>query len=268
MKDVKTTAGGRGRFAALALGGLIAAAGAGFAGVELVDHTSGEAHHVERRAFHDVQHLRVRSDSGDIRVVGTSSDVLEVEGRFSGSISTPEMSVRRAGGAVEVSADCGAFFFDCNAEFEVRLPAGTAIDAETSSGDVEAEGLAAACTATLRTSSGDVGVRGSTCERITLRSSSGDINAEQVAATDIVARTSSGDLDVTTTTSPRRVEARTSSGDVTVVVPHDPAVAYDVDADTSSGDREVDVRTDPLSQRPIRAFTSSGDVSVGYASEP
>ncbi len=261
-------AGNPGRFAALALGGLIVIVGAGFGGIELVEQTSGEVHHVERRSFHDAQLLQVRSGSGDIRVVGTSSDVLEVEGHFSSSVRVPEMSVRQSGGTVEVSTDCGTFFFDCNADFEIRLPASTTIDAETSSGDVEAAELAAACTATLRTSSGDVSVRDSSCDKVTLRSSSGGINAEQVEVTDIDARTSSGDVDIITTTNPRHVDARTSSGDVTVIVPFDPAVAYDVDVDTSSGDREVGVRTDPLSERSLRATTSSGDVSVGYASEP
>jgi hypothetical protein len=248
---------------ALGVGGVLALVLTGVAGIQVISNTSGEVRRIEHRVFPTtVERVRVTTPDGSIRVAGTDDHQVVVDGRLSGTLKVPTMSARLDGTTLKVQAHC-AVFWDCGASFDLRVPAGVAVEAESSSGDVQASDLRAPVR--LSTASGTVVVR-RVAGAVSLHTSSGDIRAGDVSARTLTAHTSSGDVTLEMSGVPEDVEADTSSGDVRITVPRG-GDAYDVTADTSSGDRTVAVRTDPLSSRRLRATTSSGDVSVRYVPE-
>jgi DUF4097 and DUF4098 domain-containing protein YvlB len=249
---------------ALAVGGVLAIVLTGSAGIQMIDHTSGEVRRIEHRVFPaTVERVRVTTPSGSIRIAGTDDHQVGVDGRLSGTVKVPAMSAGLDGTTLVVRAHCPVFW-DCEASFDLRVPAGVAVDVESSSGDVQASDLRAPVR--LSTSSGDVVVR-RVAGSVSLHTSSGDIRASDVSARTLSASTSSGDVTLEAASVPENVSAHSSSGDVRIIVPRG-GDAYDVTVDTSSGDRTVAVRTDPLSSHRLRATTGSGDVSVRYADEP
>jgi DUF4097 and DUF4098 domain-containing protein YvlB len=248
---------------ALGVGGVLALVLTGFAGLQVINNTSGEVRRIEHRVFPaTVERVRLSTSSGSIRVTGADDHQVNVDGRLSGTVKVPAMTARLDGTTLVVQAHCPVFW-NCEASFDLRVPAGVAVEAEISSGDVQASDLRAPVR--LSTSSGDVVVR-RVAGSVSLHTSSGDIRASDVSARTLTADTSSGDVTLEVASVPADVSAHTSSGDVRIIVPRS-RDAYDVTVDTSSGDRTVAVRTDPLSTHRLRATTGSGDVSVRYAPE-
>jgi hypothetical protein len=224
--------------------------------------------------------LVVHSSSGNVTVTGTSRDDIAGTAKRTWSFVQPKVTTTHVGDAVELSVSCGWNISGyCGASFDLQVPAGTAVDLETSSGDVTATGLHA--DATLRTSSGNASATGVT-GNVTAHSSSGDVTATGVtgtlsldtdsgtiavsdsAAPRVDASTSSGDVRIDLAADSEAIDARTSSGGVAIRLPDTAGVAYRLDLHTDSGTTSGQVRTDPSSSRTITASTSSGDVSVAY----
>jgi DUF4097 and DUF4098 domain-containing protein YvlB len=116
--------------------------------------------------------------------------------------------------------------------------------------------------ADLKSSSGSIEVH-SVGGALQMESSSGDLDAQGLTATTVSTQSSSGSIDLDFTIAPQIVEAEASSGDVTIRIPSG-TQRYKVDTDTSSGDEAATVRSDPAATRTINAKTSSGDVTVEY----
>lgn len=216
------------------------------------------------RTFEAVERLRVETGSGDVEVVGEARSDVRVEmeiqrGMFRGAWK-PDVDMRADGRSLQLASRCSVWehigVTDCGASFTIRVPRGTAVELDASSGDVVVADVDGAVQASA--SSGDVRARdlGGSAE---LSASSGEVEVDGYRGRRISARTSSGDVDVRAVAAPRRLVASASSGDVAVLVPDR---AYRVEADADSGDVDVQVRQDPDSPRTIEARASSGDVSV------
>ena len=112
---------------------------------------------------------------------------------------------------------------------------------------------------TVRTTSGDVrfiGYRGSA----SIDTSSGDIGVSRFCGFALRARSQSGDVDTGASCALERMELRSRTGDVRALVPPG---RYQVDAETDDGDtsvRGVTVAEDAPFQ--IQALTGSGDIDV------
>jgi DUF4097 and DUF4098 domain-containing protein YvlB len=188
------------------------------------------------------------------------------------------LSAVKDGATVRINGNCPYISFGpCRARIVIRVPADTAVEVQSGSGDVTASGLAGPVkletgsgdvnatgltgSSDLNTSSGDVTVRGLR-GRTVLRTGSGDINAEDVATRELTADTASGDVQLDFAQAPDIVDASTASGDVDVSLPE--GGTYRVEADPGSGDQHLNVKIDPSATRVVRAQTSSGDVTVGY----
>lgn len=251
-----------GRRAALAVGALLAVVGTAVCGVQTVDETSGEVRRVEHRVFSgDVQMVRVHTNSGRIQIAGAAGRVVDVEGSLAGTVSVPAMSAEVRDGVLTLDADCGGGFWDCEASFAVRVPAGIRVVAETGSGEVEATGLLSA--ATLRSGSGTVRVDGARAQ-LTMSTASGNLRAVGVTATEVDASTASGNVRIELATAPEDISAHSASGNVRITVPDDGEV-YATEVHTGSGNTLVGVRTDPLAARRLRASTGSGNAEIDYA---
>ena len=216
---------------------------------------------VER--FDGVRSL-VIDDGSDVRLTTAPAGApLELRTKVTEGLRSPTHDARvTADGALRLSSSCGWAFGgnSCSVDYEVRVPAGTQVRVNGSSGDVRADGLRSAQPVVLRASSGDVHLDGVTAPRLQIETSSGDVHASGVRADEVEAVASSGDIRLSLAAPADSVRAVASSGDIHVLVPD---AVYRVDADTSSGDiDDRGVRTAQDAPRSISATASSGDVLI------
>jgi DUF4097 and DUF4098 domain-containing protein YvlB len=208
-----------------------------------------------------VKELRIDAGTGDITLMPARDGQVSIDSHAEGTLHTPRLAVDVNGSDVSVTGGCSEFTFGhCRSDLLVRIPEGTAVRVDASSGDLAADGLSG--DVELRTSSGDVVARGLS-GTVMLKSASGDVDGLDLGARAVSARTSSGDATLTFTSPPSAAEAWTASGDATIEVPPGPA-EYRVDVETDSGDRQVGVDTSESSAHVLRAHTNSGDAIVGY----
>ncbi len=260
---------------ALAVGLALALCFACLAAVSVAGWSIGTVTHTTHRELAGpVRELRLSVGSGDVTIT-PGGDRVTIDSRVRGSLRAPRPSIRLQGDAVRVQGGCGNIVFGhCESTFAVRVPAGTAVRLDATSGDVQVNGLSAPVT--IRASSGDVelgdlsggtDVRVSSGDieadalsgRVALQSSSGDVVANRLRADTVRLQAASGDVEADLATIPEEVDVSSSSGDVVLGVPH---ATYNVEAETDSGERHVEVSSDPLSKRILRVQAHSGDVAV------
>jgi hypothetical protein len=247
----------------LAVGAVLAVGLAALAGTQALNGTTGREMRDQRVVLpSSVTRLEVTISSGDLVLTAAGGGPAVADAHLSGVVRPPRLRVDLAGGTARLRADCGwNFLLSCGATLRLRVPAGVAVQARTSSGDIHATGLSGSFD--LHTSSGDVTATGGSGQA-RLSTSSGDIHAAGLTATSVTTHSSSGDVTVRLAAEPDDVTASSSSGDVRITVP-DETGPYLVSVHTSSGDRRIEVSTDPRATRKITARTGSGDVSVAYS---
>jgi hypothetical protein len=242
---------------------------AGLLGLFLV--ASGTKELLDLAARHTTEQVRTYTgiraldidDASDVRL--TSAPVgspLQVRTRVTEGLASPDRDARRrADGTLELSSSCSWLFGDsCSVDYEIAVPAGTAVRADASGGDVVAEDLVSTLPVELDSSGGDITVIDVTTPELRVSSSGGDVDASGARADIADATSSGGDVSLSLRTAPDRLDAVSSGGDVELVLPDE---TYRVDANASGGDvNDQDVRTDPSSPRIIRARSSGGDVRI------
>ncbi len=179
-------------------------------------------------------------------------------------------------------------------DFEIRVPAGIAVDIENSVGNISATGMQGDFTAdtgsgdvtaqdgtgdvSADTGSGDVTVSGYTGD-VSADTGSGDVEIDNVTG-EVSADTGSGDI-LLTDVEAARVEADTGSGNIEMervsgsiyadtgsgdIIGEDLSGATTISADTGSGD--VRLAGDMSQIEQIEIDTSSGDVELTMTSIP
>jgi hypothetical protein len=205
----------------------------------------------------------VIEDDSDIRLTsGPAGSPLEVRAKVSESLTAPERRAERDGGVLRLSSSCSPSFFAefCGVDYDIRVPAGTAIRARTSAGDVVAQDLRTSLPVRLHSSAGDITVIGATTPALRISTSAGDVRASGVRADEIVGDTSAGVIRLSLLGLADTVDARSSAGDVHLVVPD---AIYRVETTTNAGTiDDQEIRTSPNASRAIRAVTSAGDIRI------
>ena len=246
-------------------------------------HSGVEASRVET---HEIvldagQPLRAKVDCGSIRVAGSSGTSAQVVARLRAFGSDKEEAEKRLAGltldlgqnsvAGRAERDHGLQLFESGGgaeiDLEFTLPAGTRLEIQSGSGEVEIRGAfghtrAGSDYGAVRAS----GIQGA----LQLKSSSGNIEADEIQGGDISLETSYGNIAVRSVKA-SRLEAHTSSGGISAsgieaqgvhlasdfgnISVRD--VQGDLDSKTSSGEVSiVDARGD------CRAHSDYGDVSA------
>jgi DUF4097 and DUF4098 domain-containing protein YvlB len=141
------------------------------------------------------------------------------------------------------------------------VPAGVALQAQLTSGDVAVSGLRGPVS--LAATSGDLRLS-QLSGPLRLRSNSGDIVGEALASAQVDAADNDGDVSLAFAAVPAQVSATSDAGDVSVDVPRRVG-GYRVRAATAAGDRTVSVRQEAASTRAIVATSDAGDVAVAYS---
>lgn len=238
----------------LVLGGLVAAWGA----LVLLDLLARSEQRTTRPL--DVAgELVLETGSGDLEVVAASGparlELRSVRGLFGG----PGTRVTRGrDGVLSVKTNCtGPFALSCSGSMRALIPAGTAVDVRTGSGNVRVRGARGGVVA--ETGSGDVELAELGGREVAAETGSGDVTGSGIAARRVRAETGSGDVDLALTAPPDGVVVDTGSGNASLGVPD---VGYAFALDTGSGDERIDVRQEPASPRTVRMDTGSGDIAV------
>lgn len=205
--------------------------------------------------------LTIDADKGGLSVTTGDVEEVEVTRRLSSSSlgGAPEATWELTGDTLELRVRC-AVFGDCSAEYEVVVPADTALTLRTGNGDVTAAGLEGALA--VDTGNGHVSVS-DIAGNLTLESSNGDLTGEGLTSGRVEAATSNGRVDLGLTAVPDAVEVRTTNGDADVTLPEG---AYDVDASSGNGEVLTQVDTDPASPHRVEVRSTNGRVRVLTAS--
>jgi hypothetical protein len=247
----------------LILGTVLAVASIGWGSINVVSALAHEEY-TQRRIFDAaIRVLDVRIDSGSLTVERSPSEQTTVIVHVSEGLEHPEPSFRVIGDRLVIRSSCsGVTDTFCSADFRVRVPAGTAVDAETEDAGIRVAGVGGPVDLVSR--DGGITVDGAEGP-VRLSSRDGSVDATNLDTRDVRAEATDGSVHLSLATAPRTVDARTVDGSVTVEVPDTP-VAYRVDTDVTDGATDVAVRTDPTGARRITAHATSGDVTVRYRS--
>ncbi|MFC4059434.1 DUF4097 family beta strand repeat-containing protein [Planomonospora corallina] len=184
--------------------------------------------------------LSVDAGAGDIVVKGSERSGIKVTETLHWSGDKPRTEHLVEGDTLTLKHRCptGLGFENCTVDYEVEVPAGVRIKAETGAGDI-----------TLRSLTGGAEVG----------TGAGDIDASGLAGKEFAADSGAGDVEAGFTAAPDRVEVETGAGDATVRLPQGP---YRVTVETGAGDETVKVADDPSAARTVRVSTGAGDAEV------
>ncbi len=188
-----------------------------------------------------VTELTVETGAGDITVVESDRSGIAVTERLSwrgADDAKPRTTHAVAGERLTLTYDCPGTIGNCGVTYEVQIPRGVGVKADSGSGRLILRGLSGAVEAST---------------------GSGDIEGEDLTGKRAVGKTGSGDVELRFGSVPDDVEVDTGSGNGVVRVP---AGAYNVTAETGSGDELVEVNRDGGSSHKIVVKTGAGDAKV------
>jgi hypothetical protein len=220
--------------------------------------------------------LVVSSSGGSVQVTAADVDDIRVVSKLRYGLSAPELRQDSGPDGVHLAASCPWYSSWCSVDYEITIPTGLAVSAESSGGsitvsggsgavDVSSSGGSVTVTETAgsvraHSSGGSVTVRAVT-GTIDLESSGGSVLGTGLRGGDARADSSGGSVRLVFDVPPDLVQASSSGGMVEVLLPQVDG-GYRVDASSSGGDQVVEVPTDPASARRVTVHSSGGDARV------
>ncbi|MCO5973386.1 DUF4097 domain-containing protein [Actinoallomurus soli] len=208
--------------------------------------------------------LEVDIGAGDLSVTAGDAGGVTVDQTLRWVTRKPRVKATWEGTTLRLTGACVAWVplsgSSCSVGLQVHVPAGVALRATSTSGEVAATGLTGPVR--LSTTSGVVSMRNLTGP-VWARAGSGVIEGMGLRSPRVDAGLSSGALDLTFADAPQEVTARAGSGALSVFVP--PGQRYQVTT-KSFGDPSVERGlADDTATRRIDARTSSGSIEIRYA---
>jgi hypothetical protein len=220
--------------------------------------------------------LVVSSSGGSVRVTAADVGDIRVVSKLRYGLSAPKLRQDSGPDGVHLDASCPWYSSWCSVDYEITIPTGMAVWAESSGGSITVRGGSgavevsssggsvtvadAAGSVRAHSSGGGVTVRGVT-GTIDLDSSGGGVLGTGLRGSEAHAESSGGSVRLTFDVPPDLVSASSGGGKVEVLLPRVDG-GYRVDASSSGGDQEVGVPTDPDSARKIIVHSSGGDARV------
>ena len=200
---------------ALLLAFLIACGAYGLA--DVASRHSFELH----ASYRGVQALRVDGGDGDVHLTGApSGSALTVVEHITDGLTSPSRLARLgAGGVLHLSGGCTVVFSNsCGVSYTIAVPAGVAVDADSGSGNVDAQGIRAS--------------------HVHLDSGNGDVTATfDQAPTQLDASSGNGDVTLTVPNVTYAVHASSSNGNVAdSTLRIDPSSPRTITASSGNGD--------------------------------
>lgn len=213
-------------------------------GIALTGCGLGEALEKETASYDvtdKVAALRVQTDSGTIEVVESDRQGIHVTEKLSWRKHRPKTTHEVKGDTLQLVFTCpvqSGFWTACDVAYEVEVPRGVRVEAESDSGTLTLKSLSGTLDATT---------------------DSGSINATGLTGKKAVARTDSGTVSLSFEGQPDRVEMATDSGSSALHVPGGP---YKITTSTDSGSKDISTANDPAAPRTIDVTTESGSIEI------
>ncbi|GLW52867.1 hypothetical protein [Kitasatospora phosalacinea] len=182
-----------------------------------------------------VAELQVDGEVGGIEVRAGDGPVQVVEKRR-WQDEEPRASHVLADGVLKLTYSCSR----CGIGYVVRVPAGTVVRLEGTTGGIRVHGL-----------SGDV----------TARAVTGGVEATGLRSANVLLEAETGGVTARFAAAPTRAELRTGTGGVELTVPA--GEAYEVDAQAGTGGTDVSVPSQAGAAHALVARASTGGVKVG-----
>ncbi|MEV5754348.1 DUF4097 family beta strand repeat-containing protein [Actinoallomurus sp. NPDC052308] len=213
---------------------------------------------------HPITALEVDIGAGDLSVTAGDAGGVTVDQTLKWVTRKPRVKATWEGTTLRLTGACTAWVplsgSSCSVGLQVRVPAGVALRATSTSGAVAATGLTGPVR--LSTTSGVVSMRNLTGP-VWTRASSGVIEGIGLRSGRVDAALTSGTLDLAFAAAPQEVTAQARSGALSVFVP--PGQRYRVTTKSSLGDPSIDRGlADDTATRRIDAQTSSGSIEIRY----
>jgi hypothetical protein len=219
--------------------------------------------------------LVVSSSGGGIRITAGDVPDIRIVAHLRYGLSAPRLRQESGPDGVHLDASCPWYSSFCSVHYEITVPSGIAVRAESSGGSITVRGVSGAIdtessggSVTVAEATGSVRAH-SSGGSVTVDSSSGSVDLDSsgggIVGTglrgDARAESSGGSVRLVFDAPPSSVQASSSGGKVEVLLPRVEG-GYRVNASSSGGDQQVDVPTDPASTRQIEVHSSGGDARV------
>lgn len=204
--------------------------------------------------------LVINAESADVVVRAWDGNQIRITPRYrGGSPSDYRVNVQTQGDTVRVSQDVQACFM-CQRDLNylVELPAATALDINTTSGDIELRGGMGSDTK-LQTTSGDIEIEGAD-GMVRANSVSGSISIGEGRNAQLELSSTSGSIEYEGSLAPGSSTIRTVSGNVELQLPENSAIQ--LDASTISGSVENDFPQGRGDTTNLTIESTSGSISV------
>jgi hypothetical protein len=199
---------------------------------------------------------------GDVSVQAGPTGQITVATHQVWSFVRPAITETLHGDRLTIKATCtGISIGECGTSERLTVPAGVALDVDSSDSNVTVDGISGALD--LHSSDGEVSVSNDSGP-LQLSSDDGNVQGTDLSSPAVTASSRDGDVNLKFTTTPRSVTGTSSNGNVEVGLPRGPA-PYLVNASSDNGNRSVDVHTDSTSDRRISVDSNDGDVLVYYS---
>jgi DUF4097 and DUF4098 domain-containing protein YvlB len=184
----------------------------------------------------------VDAGASDVRIVQGHADVVRVEARITSGLRKTDFEIGRRGDEIKIVAGCQTWLNPgCGVDTTLAIPEGFPVEIRTTSGDVDVRGV-------------DEGV-------LTILSGSGDIDGTGLELDEFSASTTSGDITAVFLTQPFGFKAATTSGDIEARMP-DGKRTYVVRTASKSGEVDSAIESDPDGKGFVRATSGSGDITL------
>lgn len=254
------TGAGRSRPAgrAAALSGVAALAATAIAGCASV--SSGPAHSARqaRTYTRDIDRIDIVIGAGSLTLSPSSGHRVTVSRHLEWSRKRPSVQQDWTGTVLHVGATCPDQG-QCAVNYVITVPAGTAVRARTSAGNVTISRLTGG--ATVTDSAGNIRLA-AVGGVIQVTSQAGNVTGVRLRSARVGVQGQSGNISLSFAAVPAAVTASTQAGHVLIAVPPGGAAGYKVAAHTQAGQRAVRVHVNSRSQHVLVARTSAGNVTV------
>lgn len=210
-----------------------------------------------------VHKLQLVTGSASVRVKpGVEGRVLLTK-RLDWTVSEPKVrAVVDAAGVMSVDVQCRRQlpFYNCGAQIELEVPAGTEITGRVTSGSVELSDLTGPVE--LDGDSGSINLTRLTGE-VRARTGSGMVQGDGLRSSRVKVSSGSGAVQLDFATAPTDVNVSTNSGSATMYLPR--GSHYRVSGRTGSGSSQIDASLgDASSPNSLTAEVGSGALQIGY----
>jgi len=190
--------------------------------------------------------LIINATSADIEVVEGEPDLLTVTSTVTSGLRETDYQLGRKGDEIKIVSNCQKWLNPgCGVKARLEVPPGLPLR--------------------IRTTSGDIRVRGISEGVLTVRSTTGQITASGLEVDEFQATTTDGDIAATFAAQPFAVKATTTSGDVRATLAKGDRT-YGITTETKSGNVSSQLDSDDDGEGFIRIETTSGDIRLTVAS--